>query len=196
MDTVHKGLFLSFRKVLYSTSDGETLDREYVVHPGAVVIVPVTSSGDVLAVTQFRAALGREILELPAGKRDVIGEAVADTAARELEEELGVVAGSYVHLGTFYNSPGFCDEESHVFLALGLSVGRRSPQSIEERLSRLCSFQLQSVDEMRGSGVLEDAKTLLGISWAKGYLESEEGMKLLSGLEDNLDLTAFPSWSF
>ena len=101
--------------------DGEEFDRHVVHHPGAVVVVPVIDD-DAILVRQCRVAAGRELLEVPAGKRDVDGEPPEATANRELEEEIGYRAGRLELLCEFYNSPGFCDEYTHLFLATDLEA--------------------------------------------------------------------------
>src|SRR5690242_7255870 len=98
--------FLAVDELDFETPDGETMRRTVVRHPGAVVVVPIEPDGDTaVLVRQFRAAVGDHVLEVPAGKRDVEHESPAATAARELEEELGLVPGRLVKLAEFYNSP-------------------------------------------------------------------------------------------
>src|SRR5205085_10027684 len=101
--------------------DGTEFARDLVHHPGAVSIVPVHDDGTVTLVRQFRAPLESDLLEIPAGKRDVEGEDIAVTASRELAEEVGFQAGSMELLAEFYNSPGFSDEHAFVFLARDLT---------------------------------------------------------------------------
>src|SRR5687767_10904579 len=100
--------------------EGEkTYVREVVAHPGGAAAVPVFADGSVAFVSQYRHPARRYVLELPAGKLDP-GERPAETAARELEEELGVVAGRLEQLSEFYTTPGFCAERLWVFLATEL----------------------------------------------------------------------------
>jgi len=154
------------RLVEKQVSDGTRAQRRVVVeHPGAVVMVPLLANGGVVMVRQFRASVDREILELPAGKRDVPGESATDTAARELQEECGLVASSLVEIGKFLNSPGFTNEETVVVLATGLAPSAIAPQSLEETAM---SIEIVDLDEF---GSLEDAKSLLGLEMARRYLE-------------------------
>ena len=122
--------FLSMSRVHVAASDGEEFDRHVVHHPGAVVVVPVVANpeggSDALLVRQWRVATGQALLEIPAGKRDVEGEPPETTANRELEEEIGYVAGRLDKLCEFYNSPGFCDEYTHLFLATRARGRRRA----------------------------------------------------------------------
>ena len=100
--------------------NGERFTRLIVQHPGAVVAVPVTGDESVLMIRQYRAATGGELLEVVAGKRDVEGEEPETTAQREMQEEIGWRAGRLVKLCEFFNSPGFCDEYTHLYAALDL----------------------------------------------------------------------------
>ena len=98
---------------------GERFTRLIVHHPGAVVVVPVDDEESVLMVRQFRAPAGGELLEVVAGKRDVEGEEPEETARREMHEEIGRRPGRLVKLCEFFNSPGFCDEYTHLFAEAG-----------------------------------------------------------------------------
>ena len=98
--------------------DGFTFEREIVRTFGAVCVVPLESDREhVLLVRQYRGPVDQALLELPAGKLDVAGEAPEHCAARELNEEVGMKAERFTELGHFYNSPGFCDELTVCFLA-------------------------------------------------------------------------------
>jgi 8-oxo-dGTP pyrophosphatase MutT (NUDIX family) len=148
-------------------SDGSRVERRVVVeHPGAVVLVPVLATRRVVMVRQFRASVEREMLELPAGKRDVPGESAIETAARELKEECGLRASSLVEIGRFLNSPGFTNEETVVVLATGLAPSQSAPQSLEE-----AAMSLEIVD-LETFSVLEDAKSVLGLEMARRYLQA------------------------
>src|SRR5947209_7381495 len=112
---------ISVAVATFAGPDGETFERDVVHHPGAVIVVPVLEGGEsVLLVRQFRTAIGIELLEVPAGKRDVPGEAPEVTARRELQEEVGMRAGRLEQLCAFYNTPGFCDEYAYLYMALDL----------------------------------------------------------------------------
>jgi ADP-ribose pyrophosphatase len=139
--------------------DGTEKDREVIRHPGAVVIV--AHDGEVLyLVTQPREAVGEEaLLELPAGKLDVEGEEPLATAKRELAEEIGKAAEHWEHLHTFYTSPGFTDEECHVYLATGLSDAAADTdehERIDIEVRPLAELDA-IIDEVR------DSKTLIGL---------------------------------
>ncbi|MDA8262895.1 MAG: NUDIX hydrolase [Actinomycetota bacterium] len=185
----YQGSFISVELVSYRGPDGEVHSREVVRHPGAVVVVPyLVSAGSVLCIEQFRVAANSRMLELPAGKRDVEGEDAFDCAARELEEELGIRARSWVHLATFFNSPGFTDELTYVFLARGLSMGRRDPQGAEEAAASLRSVRLMSLERLIAEGKLVDAKSIIGMYAARSFLED---MGIPESFDDDLDLDEF-----
>ena len=152
--------------------DGNEFERDVVHHPGAVVVVPVTPEGDVILVRQYRAAIDRELLEVPAGKRDVTDEPVLVTAHRELEEEVGMRAASMVQVAEFYNSPGFCDEHSFLFLATDLTPTATSFQGHEEQHMTIERVPLDAVPDLVASGELVDAKSIVGLLLARERLRS------------------------
>jgi 8-oxo-dGTP pyrophosphatase MutT (NUDIX family) len=161
--------FLSMSRLHVAASDGEEFDRHVVHHPGAVVVVPVIDD-DALLVRQWRVATGRDLLEVPAGKRDVEGEPPETTANRELEEEIGYVAGRLDKLCEFYNSPGFCDEYTHLFLATELEERTRAAVSHEEAAMSIERVPLDRVDDLIASGELIDAKSIIGLLLARRHL--------------------------
>jgi ADP-ribose pyrophosphatase len=144
--------------------DGEEFERDIVHHPGAVVVVPLTAAGTVLMVRQFRAAIDAELLELPAGKRDVHGEPTEITAARELAEEVGRQAGRLDLLARFYNSPGFTDELSWLYLARDLTAVPEDRQGAEEQHMTVEEVPLAEVPAMIRAGTIIDAKSIIGLT--------------------------------
>jgi len=145
--------------------DGEEADRERVAHPGAVAVVAHDGERMYL-VRQPREAVNEpELLELPAGKLDEEGEGPLETAKRELAEEIGKGAKTWRHLTSFYTSPGFAEEECHVYLATELfdesAVGEEN-----ERIE-IVEAPLAELD-----AVIEgcrDAKTLVGLLWFRAF---------------------------
>ena len=107
--------------------DGRTLAREYIVHPGAVTILPLFANGRVLLIRNRRIAVGATLVELPAGTLDP-GESPRATAERELIEETGYRAELFEWLCEFHTSPGILSERMHLFLATGLSPGDAAPE--------------------------------------------------------------------
>jgi 8-oxo-dGTP pyrophosphatase MutT (NUDIX family) len=164
--------FLSVSRLRVADAAGGEFDRHVVHHPGAVVVVPVID-GDAVLVRQWRVATGRELLEVPAGKRDVDGETPEATANRELEEEIGYRAGRLDPLCEFYNSPGFCDEYTYLFLATELEARTRAAVSAEEAAMTIERIPLERVDALITAGELVDAKSIIGLLLARQFLRGE-----------------------
>ena len=156
---VYEGQIVAVRVDSFRGEDGSTRDREVVAHPGAVAIV--AHDEEVLfLVRQAREAVGEEaLLELPAGKLDVEGETPLQCGRRELEEEVGLRAAEWRELKRFYTSPGFSDEEVHVFCATGLERVDATPDEGEDLEVVECPLaDLDSVIER-----CADAKSLIGL---------------------------------
>ena len=154
----------------FEAPDGTRFTRDVVRHPGAVAIVPLTEHGTVLLVRQYRGPVDRELLEIPAGTRDVEGEPPETTARRELAEEVGVRAGEMQYLATILNTPGFCDEVTLLYLARHLEAVAPARHGEEERYIDVVEVALADVDAMVASGELVDAQTLLGLLLARHAL--------------------------
>jgi ADP-ribose pyrophosphatase len=160
-ETVHEGGFIAVRRDTFRHEDGEEVQREIVAHPGAVGIV-VLDGDDLWLVRQPREAVGSpDLLELPAGKLDEEGETPLDTAKRELAEEIGKQAANWEPLGSFYTSPGFADEEVHLFLATGVTdVAERPAVEHEERID----VEVRPVADLDAIlAETKDSKTLIGL---------------------------------
>ena len=162
-DPVHRGHIISLVKGHFRAPDGVEFTRDIVRHPGAVSVVPLHDDGTVTMVRQYRAALDVELLEIPAGKRDVADEPPVETAARELAEEVGLRAGSLELLAEFVNSAGFTDEHSWVFLARDLTDVALDRQGIEEDHLRVERIALDDVHSMISDSRLIDAKSIIGL---------------------------------
>ena len=126
-----------------------------------------------MLVRQWRVATDQILLEVPAGKRDVEGEPPETTANRELEEEIGYVAGRLDKLCEFYNSPGFCDEYTHLFLATELEERTRAAVSHEEAAMTIERVALDHVDDLIATGELVDAKSIIGLLLARQFLAAQ-----------------------
>jgi 8-oxo-dGTP pyrophosphatase MutT (NUDIX family) len=163
---VHDGHVIRLAVGTFQSPDGDRFEREVVHHPGAVSVVAVDGDTAVL-VRQYRAAVDAELLEIPAGKRDVEHEDPAATAARELEEEVGLRAGHLELLAEFYNSPGFCDEHSWVYLATELTPCPLDAQGVEEQHMTIERVGLAEVPAMIADGRIRDAKTIIGLALAR-----------------------------
>ncbi len=166
-DTVlHSGPVVTLCRSEFSSPDGERFEREVVRHPGAVSVVPLLQDRTVVLVRQYRGAVDQMVLEIPAGKRDVAGEPLEDTARRELVEEVGLAAGQLVLLARFHNSIGFTDEESHVFLGTELTTAPMDRQGIEESHMEVVHVALDDTPAMIAAGEITDAKTVIGLTLA------------------------------
>ena len=154
----------------FEAPDGRRFTRDIVHHPGAVSVVAVHDDGRAVLVRQFRAPVDMEVLEVPAGKRDVEGEDPAVTATRELAEEVGLEAEHVELLLQFYNSPGFCDEHSFIYLATGLVECATAPVGIEEEAMEIVSVPLDDVPGLIAAGELVDAKSIIGLLLARERL--------------------------
>jgi ADP-ribose pyrophosphatase len=169
---IYEGAVISVAVGRFAGPDGDAFERDIVHHPGAVSAVPLLDDGTVVLGRQYRAALGADLLEIPAGKRDVAGEEPALTAERELEEEIGMRAGRLQLLAEFYNSPGFCDEHSFVFLAQDLVETATDLQGIEEQHLTVERVAIAEVPAMIADGRIRDAKTIIGLTLAMRVLEA------------------------
>ena len=171
---IARGGFLTFCEETFESPAGERFTRWMVEHPGAVAAVPVEEGPDgpvVVLVRQWRPALRDQLLEIPAGKLDVPGEAPDDAMVRELEEEIQQRPGRMVKLATFWNSPGFSTELTHVYIALDLSPCDRPEAAKEEEQDMTIErFPLADLGRLIAAGEITDAKTLVGLALAERHL--------------------------
>jgi ADP-ribose pyrophosphatase len=165
-----RGWRIDLTEARFAAPDGTEFTRDVVRHPGAVAVVAVTEGGEVLLVRQYRGPVDRELLEIPAGTRDVDGEEPQETARRELLEEVGVHAREIRLLATMLNSPGFCDEETYLFLATGLEPGTPDRDGVEEEHMEVVTVPLADVDALVAGGELVDGQTILGLLLARDAL--------------------------
>lgn len=161
-EQVYEGHFLKLRRDRVRLPDGTESSREYVVHPGAAVIVPLLADGRILIERQFRYALGRVFVEVPAGKLDA-GEQPIVTAQRELLEETGFVAAEWALLTRLHPAIGFANEEMHVYLCRGLE--HRGRQLDDGEFLELDSVSLDWLLEELQAGRLTDVKTQIVAFW-------------------------------
>jgi 8-oxo-dGTP pyrophosphatase MutT (NUDIX family) len=164
--TVWEGKIATVRVDRFRYDDGEEADREIVTHPGSVAVVAFDGER-LFLVRQPREAVNEaSLLELPAGKLDEEGEDPLDTAKRELAEEIGKSARKWRHLTTFYTSPGFAEEECHLFLATELD-DELAEAAEEERIE---IEEVPLADLERVIHDCRDAKSLVGLLWFKDHL--------------------------
>ncbi len=163
-EELFKGKLLHLKRDLVRLPNGAQAEREYIVHPGAVVIIAPLDNGKLLFERQYRYPLHQVFLELPAGKIEA-GEPILDTARRELREETGYRAKSWRHLATMHPCIGYSTEKIEFFLARGLSyVGHERDH--EEFLDVL---ELSLADAMLAvrDGEISDGKTIAALLWAE-----------------------------
>ena len=153
-----QGKLVSLRVDTVRLSNGADREREVVEHPGAVAVLPVLPNGDLVLVRQYRHAVGRMLLEVPAGTREP-GEPPEETARRELAEETGYRAGRLEPLTRFFVSPGWADEELVAYVATDLVAGTARPAD-DEGLD-VVTLGPDAIDRMIADGEIADAKTLL-----------------------------------
>jgi ADP-ribose pyrophosphatase len=144
--------------------------REVVRHPGAVCVIPITDDGEIIFVNQFRYALDRVTLEVPAGKLEK-GEDPMEAALRELSEETGVTAERIEPLDALYTSPALIDEIIYMYIATGLSQGEQHLD--DDEFVNAVKIPLDEAIDMVMSGKILDAKTQLIILKAAKYLENK-----------------------
>ena len=153
-----------FNVTVDTISEGElTYQREVVHHFGSAVIIPVFDDGTVALVRQYRHPAVRYLLEAPAGTL-ADREPPEAGAARELEEELGLVAARLEKLSEFFVSPGFLEEKMHVYLATGLTEGKQLLD--EDEILEIVRLPIAEALEMITSGEIQDAKTIIGLMLA------------------------------
>ena len=161
---VFDGLILHIDHATNVLPNGKTAAREIARHVGASAVVPVDESGNVWLVKQFRAPIDRVLLEIPAGKLDSKGEDRLLAAKRELREETGLTAESWIHLGDIFTTPGFSDEKISLYLARELSAGESHPD--EDEFLNLVKLPLAELVAMIGRGEVSDAKTICAVLMA------------------------------
>lgn len=164
-DTVFEGKIIRVAVGEFVTPSGKTVTRELVRHPGAVAVVPILDD-HVVMVRQYRAAIGDDLLEIPAGKRDVADEPPELTAEREVMEEVGLRPKSLELLARFYNSAGFCDEFCYVYLATEFEESAIEAHGEEEQHMIVERIPLDNVYAMIADGRLVDSKSIIGLTLA------------------------------
>ncbi|MGH2714052.1 MAG: NUDIX domain-containing protein [Thermoleophilaceae bacterium] len=162
---VWEGKIATVRVDRFRFEDGGEADREIVAHPGAVAVVAFDGER-LFLVRQPREPVNEPaLLELPAGKLDEEGEEPLDTAKRELAEEVGKGARTWRHLTSFYTSPGFADEECHVYLATDLYDD--PAEAAEHERIEIVEVPLAELDRVVQE--CRDSKTIIGLLWFRAY---------------------------
>jgi ADP-ribose pyrophosphatase len=163
---VYRGHFLDVRRDRVALPNGHEAAREYIVHPGAAVIVPLLDDGRLVLERQYRYPLHRAMIEFPAGKLDA-GEPSFQCAVRELREETGYVAREWAFAGLLHNAMAYSDEHIDVWFARGLTLQSRELDD-EEFLDVFTATQ-DDLERWAFDGTLTDAKTLICLLWLQQW---------------------------
>ncbi len=157
---IYSGQIVKLRVDIVRMPDGRKTTREIIEHCEAIAAIPVDDAGNILLVEQFRYAVGKTLLEVPAGGIEP-GENNEDAVRRELREEIGYLPGKVTRLGGFYSAPGFCTEYLHLYLATDLTP---SPLHAEDTDSiKVVRVTVDRIYDLIASGSICDAKTIAGL---------------------------------
>jgi ADP-ribose pyrophosphatase len=154
---IYKGGFLDVRRDTVQLQNGKSATREYVVHPGACVVIPLLDNGDVILEKQFRYPVGREMIEFPAGKLDP-NEDPLICALRELREETGYSASEWAYAGCMHLAIAYSTEIIHIYFARGLVLGERELD--EGEFLDVFTAPAQQLIAWCADGTVTDAKTV------------------------------------
>lgn len=163
---VWRGGFLDVRRDTVRLPNGREAAREYIVHPGAVMIVPLLDDGRLVVERQFRYPLQRSFIEFPAGKIDP-GEETLACAQRELTEETGYRAAEWARAGILHNAIAYSSEGIEIWFARGLVAGERHLD--EGEFLDVFALTAEEMEAMAARGELTDAKTLIGLLWLRQW---------------------------
>jgi ADP-ribose pyrophosphatase len=163
----YSGQFLRVYEDTVRCPDGHVAPREYLRHPGAVMVVPLLDDGRLVLERQYRYPLRASFIEFPAGKIDP-GEDILSCAQRELREETGYVAREWTYLGGFHNAIGYCDEKIEIYLARGLSFDATVDNDGE--VLEIFTAALDDVLGWIAAGTVTDVKTIVGAYWLQQHL--------------------------
>ncbi len=164
--TIYEGRVFTLQVESIPMPKGGEMQADIIRHPGSVVIVPVTEGGEIILVRQYRPAIGRWAWELPAGTLKP-GEDEAKAAGRECQEEIGLIPSHLEKLGSFFPTPGYCDEEMNFYRATGL----RQPTAEDEEAHpdedediEVKAFAAAEIQRMIAAGEIIDLKTVAGLA--------------------------------
>lgn len=163
---IFEGKIISVQVDTVQLPNGEQSTRELVKHPGAVAVIPVTKNGKIIMVRQFRKALEKEIIEIPAGKLE-LGEAPEVTAIRELEEETGYTTKQLQYVQSFYTSPGFADEIIYLYYTDQLEPMIDEAELDEDEFVEVMEVSLDEAETFMKEEKIHDAKTVFALMFLK-----------------------------
>lgn len=168
--TIHTWKRISLVEQHVALPSGKRINHTTIQHPGAAVMLPIADNGDIIVIRQFRPALNKWLLELPAGTMEE-GESALDCAQRELEEETGYSASEYIALGQLTPMAGFCDEIQHLFIARHLEKTQRYQCDDDEEIE-VEPLSVKTLERYIVEGKITDAKTLSALYKARlsGYI--------------------------
>lgn len=171
-EKIFSGKVISLQVEDVELPNGKMAKREIIKHPGAVAVLALTDDDKIVMVEQYRKALAKTIVEIPAGKLE-LGEDPATCAKRELEEETGYGCKEMEWLISFYTSPGFADELIHLYLAKGLEKKENAAPLDEDEFVNLLELSLEEAEQYMKEQKIHDAKT----AYAVQYLQLKKALK-------------------
>jgi len=163
----YEGVFLKVFEDRVRCPDGHIAPREYLRHPGAVMMIPLLDDGRLVLERQYRYPLRSSFIEFPAGKIDE-GESLLGCAQRELLEETGYRAQEWTYLGGFHNAIGYCDEQIFVYLARGLAL--HAARTDDGEVIEILTASLGELLDWVRAGAVTDVKTIIGAYWLQQHL--------------------------
>lgn len=169
-ERVFEGIILNVDHLTNRLPNDKLAKREVIRHIGAAAVLPIDNDGNVYLVRQFRAPVGRVLLEIPAGKLDYKGEDRKSAAQRELREETGLIAEEWIHLNDMLSTVGFCDECISLFLARGLSAGESDPD--EDEFVNVVKMPFTEAVDMVMNNEISDSKTVCALMMAYKILKA------------------------
>ena len=176
-ESVLNGGMMKVKRDQLLLPSGNQGQREFIVHPGAVLIVPILDNGNLLLERQFRYPLNQVFIELPAGKIDP-GENILKTGQRELQEETGYSAQEWIYLGYQHPCIGYATEVIHMFLVKGLVEGE--PLNDADEALQLFEASLEDCLQMVADNKITDAKSIIALMWTEKYLQGKWQPPLLA----------------
>ena len=176
-EQVYRGNFLDVRRDLVRLPNGDTASREYIVHPGAVMVVPLLDDGRLVIERQYRYPVAQVMVEFPAGKLEA-GEQPLVCAIRELAEETGYRAIEWARAGILHNAIAYSTEGIEIWFARGLTLG--AAQLDDGEFLDVSTATLEELEEMARVGALTDVKTLVGLLWLRHWREERWALQWTS----------------